>query len=162
MNISVECNKLLKCLNNFFPLETDDGKLLRISGKLKNLEKKLYLIGWYENKRSVDDSMWFINESNIVFLYMILREVKKLTNNSSIGYKKLAVSAGIYLAYSYVGAEISYPFKFLFEHATDIVREKFWDICINLGLKMSEDMLKYNTNYDTMYHELRIELIQNE
>lgn len=65
----------------------------------------------------------FINPANVVFVYMLVRE---LVNGEETKETDLQASVltCLYLSYSYMGNEISYPLKpFLVEDSKD----KFWD-----------------------------------
>lgn len=67
--------------------------------------------------------MAFINPANVVFVYMLVRE---LVNGEETKESDLQASVltCLYLSYSYMGNEISYPLKpFLVEDS----KEKFWD-----------------------------------
>lgn len=65
----------------------------------------------------------FINPANVVFVYMLVRELVdgEETKETEL---QAAVLTCLYLSYSYMGNEISYPLKpFLVEDSKD----KFWD-----------------------------------
>lgn len=65
----------------------------------------------------------FINPANVVFVYMLVRE---LVSGEEVKESELqaVVLTCLYLSYSYMGNEISYPLKpFLVEDSKD----KFWD-----------------------------------
>lgn len=65
----------------------------------------------------------FINPANVVFLYMLVRD---LVDGEETCEQELQASVltCLYLSYSYMGNEISYPLKpFLVEESKD----KFWD-----------------------------------
>lgn len=67
--------------------------------------------------------MAFINPANVVFVYMLVRE---LVDGEEAKESELQASVltCLYLSYSYMGNEISYPLKpFLVEDSKD----KFWD-----------------------------------
>lgn len=67
--------------------------------------------------------MAFINPANVVFVYMLVREIVdgKETEESELQAKTLTC---LYLSYSYMGNEISYPLKpFLVDESKD----QFWD-----------------------------------
>jgi len=60
----------------------------------------------------------------------------------------------LYLSYSYMGNEISYPLKpFLVE--TD--KERFWDRCVTIINKLSDPMLRINSE-PTFFTEVFTEL----
>ena len=65
----------------------------------------------------------FINPANVVFVYMLVRE---LVDGDEVDESELQASVltCLYMSYSYMGNEISYPLKpFLVEDSKD----KFWD-----------------------------------
>lgn len=65
----------------------------------------------------------FINPANVVFLYMLVRDMVD-GEESSEQELQASVLTCLYLSYSYMGNEISYPLKpFLVEESKD----KFWD-----------------------------------
>ena len=91
----------------------------------------------------------FINPANVVFVYLLVRDcvdhniVKEtelqvkpfptLSNCFQLSSTQAVVLACLYLSYSYMGNEISYPLKpFLVE--TD--KEKFWDRCVTIINKL--------------------------
>lgn len=61
----------------------------------------------------------------------------------------------LYLSYSYMGNEISYPLKpFLVEDS----KEKFWDRCLNVVNRLSSNMLKINAEpgyFTEIFQELK-------
>lgn len=60
----------------------------------------------------------------------------------------------LYLSYSYMGNEISYPLKpFLVEHN----RDRFWDRCVSIINERSADMLRINSSA-TYFTEVFTEL----
>lgn len=72
---------------------------------------------------SFSQDVAFINPANVVFVYMLVRELVdgEETKESEL---QAAVLTCLYLSYSYMGNEISYPLKpFLVEDSKD----KFWD-----------------------------------
>lgn len=65
----------------------------------------------------------FINPANVVFLYMLVRD---MVDGAECSEQELQASVltCLYMSYSYMGNEISYPLKpFLVEES----KEKFWD-----------------------------------
>lgn len=82
----------------------------------------------------------FINPANVVFVYMLVRDLvdEHLTTELELQAEVLTC---LYLAYSYMGNEISYPLKpFLVEHNRDV----FWDRCLDIVRTMSPQMLRIN------------------
>lgn len=84
----------------------------------------------------------FINPANVVFVYMLVRE---LVDGERIGRPQelqAVVLTCLYLSYSYMGNEISYPLKpFLVEDSKD----KFWDRCLLIVDRLSFNMLRINS-----------------
>lgn len=93
-----------------------------------NIRLKQYITT--PNNNSQLTSIWrhfqdvaFINPANVVFVYMLVRELVdgEETKESEL---QASVLTCLYLSYSYMGNEISYPLKpFLVEDSKD----KFWD-----------------------------------
>lgn len=133
--IQASTSELLKCLGNF--LYNRCYKLRDFQPGdcimwLRTVDRSLLLQGWQD--------IAFINPANVVFVYLLVREcvdhnIVKETELQAI------VLACLYLSYSYMGNEISYPLKpFLVE--TD--KEKFWDRCVTIINKLSGAMLRIN------------------
>lgn len=131
-----------------------------LSAKLFTIETRLSL-RWYTDK-----SMRFLNETNIVFLFMVLKDAieildeKIATNTMSQtrirNARKTMILASIFLAYSYIGPETGYPFTLFIEKNTDI--NEFWDYSIEISNKVSGKMLEFNTNFDQIFPKLLNEL----
>lgn len=65
----------------------------------------------------------FINPANVVFVYMLVREMVDGDETKELDLQAKVLTC-LYLSYSYMGNEISYPLKpFLVEESKD----KFWD-----------------------------------
>jgi len=133
--IQASTSELLKCLGNFLYkrcYKLRDFQPGDCIMWLRTVDRSLLLQGWQD--------IAFINPANVVFVYLLVRDcvdhnIVKETELQAI------VLACLYLSYSYMGNEISYPLKpFLVE--TD--KEKFWDRCINIINKLSGSMLRIN------------------
>ncbi|XP_013794455.1 cyclin-dependent kinase 5 activator 1-like [Limulus polyphemus] len=100
---------------------------------LRTVDRSLLLQGWQD--------IAFINPANVVFLYMLVREL--VTDEiDSEGELQAIVLTCLYLSYSYMGNEISYPLKpFLVEETKDI----FWDRCLLIINLLSGKMLRINS-----------------
>lgn len=100
----------------------------------------------------------FINPANVVFVYML---VKELVDGDEASEKELqaTVLTCLYLSYSYMGNEISYPLKpFLVEDSKD----KFWDRCLLIVNRLSSEMLRINSEpgfFTEIFSELKVCLI---
>ncbi|KAJ8681012.1 hypothetical protein QAD02_016799 [Eretmocerus hayati] len=96
----------------------------------------------------------FINPANVVFVYMLVRE---LVDGKEASERELqaTVLTCLYLSYSYMGNEISYPLKpFLVEDSKD----KFWDRCLLIVNRLSSKMLRINSEpgyFTEIFSELK-------
>jgi len=100
----------------------------------------------------------FINPANLVFVYMLIRDMvkdKQTAKIESVDELQSVVLTCLYISYSYMGNEISYPLKpFLLEQN----REAFWDRCVHIVNRMSKQMLQLNSNsqfFTEVFSELR-------
>ncbi|PBC32204.1 Cyclin-dependent kinase [Apis cerana cerana] len=97
----------------------------------------------------------FINPANVVFIYMLVRE---LVDGDEASERELqaTVLTCLYLSYSYMGNEISYPLKpFLIEDSKD----KFWDRCLLIVNRLSSEMLRINSEpgfFTEVFTELKV------
>ncbi|XP_028456380.1 cyclin-dependent kinase 5 activator 1 isoform X2 [Perca flavescens] len=101
---------------------------------LRSVDRSLLLQGWQDQG--------FITPANVVFLYMLCRDV---VSSEVASERELQASllTCLYLSYSYMGNEISYPLKpFLVEAE----KEAFWDRCLEIINRMSGKMLQINTD----------------
>lgn len=72
---------------------------------------------------------------------MLVRELVDGDKIDSESQLQAVVLTCLYLSYSYMGNEISYPLKpFLVEDC----KEKFWDRCLHIVNNMSSSMLRIN------------------
>ena len=141
--IQASTNELLRSLINFLAKRCSYIKDLNANESLqwiKNADRQLILQGWQE--------IAFLNPANIVFVYMLIRDTLNLNQNSiqtATEFKYYLLSC-LYLAFSYMGNEISYPLKpFIFEES----RDTFWQRIIKLIGQLSKQMLRINQ--DTKY-----------
>lgn len=133
--IQASTSELLKCLGNF--LYNRCYKLRDFQPGdcimwLRTVDRSLLLQGWQD--------IAFINPANVVFVYLLVRDCvdQNIVKETEL---QAVVLACLYLSYSYMGNEISYPLKpFLVE--TD--KEKFWDRCVSIINKLSGAMLRIN------------------
>ena len=133
--IQASTSELLKCLGEFLcyrcyrlkHFEPGDAVMW-----LRSVDRSLLLQGWQD--------IGFINPANVVFVYMLVRELvtEDITNEHEL---QSVVLTCLYLSYSYMGNEISYPLKpFLVEED----RDRFWDRCLHIINTQSPSMLKIN------------------
>lgn len=137
--IQASTSELLRCLGEF--LVKTCLRLKDFQGGdavlwLRSVDRSLLLQGWQD--------IAFINPANVVFLYMLLREL--ILDEHSVSSERdlqALVLTCLYLSYSYMGNEISYPLKpFLIEGEN---RDRFWDRCLLIIDKLSSKMLKINS-----------------
>ncbi|KAF0306045.1 Cyclin-dependent kinase 5 activator 1 [Amphibalanus amphitrite] len=101
---------------------------------LRAVDRNLLLQGWQD--------IAFINPANVVFVYLLLRE----TVSTEVGSQRelhAVVLTCLYLSYSYMGNEISYPLK---PFLVDGKRERFWDRCVDMIGRLSGPMLRINAD----------------
>lgn len=141
--ISQRCSQLFKDVNKirqrFDPRETISW--LRIA------DRALLLQGWQD--------VAFLNPVNVIFFYMMVRDSLKPSELRTIYDLQCNIMACLYLAFSYMGNEISYPLKpFLIE----VNRDLFWQRTIMLMNKLSGNMLRINQDpkfFTELFYELK-------
>ncbi|KZC11479.1 Cyclin-dependent kinase 5 activator 1, partial [Dufourea novaeangliae] len=134
--IQASTSELLKCLGVFLHRKCTRLRDFRVNDAvmwLKAVDRSLLLQGWQD--------VAFMNPANVVFVYMLVRE---LVDGDEASERELqaTVLTCLYLSYSYMGNEISYPLKpFLVEDSKD----KFWDRCLLIVNRLSAEMLRINS-----------------
>lgn len=135
--VQASTGELLRCLSEF---------MCRRCYKLKELSPNEIIL-WFRNvDRSLLIQGWqdqgFITPANLVFVYLLCREA--VTEDVSSEYELQATFLTcLYLAYSYMGNEISYPLKpFLVETN----KEVFWERSLRIIERMSAKMLRINAD----------------
>ncbi|KAI5637605.1 cyclin-dependent kinase 5 activator protein domain-containing protein [Phthorimaea operculella] len=135
--IQASTSELLKCLGMFLHARCHRLRDFQAGDAvmwLRTVDRSLLLQGWQD--------VAFINPANVVFVYMLVRE---LVDGERIGRPQdlqAVVLTCLYLSYSYMGNEISYPLKpFLVEDSKD----KFWDRCLLIVDRLSFNMLRINS-----------------
>ncbi|GFQ71155.1 cyclin-dependent kinase 5 activator 1 [Trichonephila clavata] len=134
--IQASTSELLRCLGEFL-----GRRCRRLSDFhptdavmwLRTVDRSLLMQGWQD--------IAFINPANVVFLYMLVRETVAEDIESERELQAVVLTC-LYLSYSYMGNEISYPLKpFLVEDSKD----KFWDRCLLVINLLSGKMLRINS-----------------
>ncbi|EJD73757.1 hypothetical protein LOAG_18841 [Loa loa] len=114
---------------------------------LRTVDRALLLQGWQD--------VAFINPANLVFVYML---VKSMVGNDAtiktVEELQSIVLTCLYISYSYIGNEISYPLK---PFLIDQDRDRFWDRCVQIVNERSADMLRLNSS-STYFTEVFAEL----
>lgn len=95
-----------------------------------------------------------MNPANVVFVYLLVRDTvtEKMESEQEL---QAVVLTCLYLSYSYMGNEISYPLK---PFLVDTDRNKFWDRCLSIINRLSEDMLRLNAEpgfFTDVFSELK-------
>ncbi|MEE6527517.1 hypothetical protein FKM82_028930 [Ascaphus truei] len=135
--VQASTSELLRCLGEFLCRRCYKLKHLSPTEPvlwLRSVDRSLLLQGWQDQG--------FITPANVVFLYMLCRDVisSELASEQEL---QAALLTCVYLSYSYMGNEISYPLKpFLVESC----KEAFWDRCLSVIGLMSPKMLRINSD----------------
>ncbi|KAG9339182.1 hypothetical protein JZ751_024040, partial [Albula glossodonta] len=136
--VQASTSELLRCLGHFLC-----GRCYRLKHLspaepvlwLRSVDRSLLLQGWQD--------LAFVTPANVVFLYMLCRDVVDGDLVSSERELQATLLTCLYLSYSYMGNEISYPLKpFLVEPG----KEAFWDRCLRIIDAMSAKMLRINAD----------------
>ncbi|XP_067127535.1 cyclin-dependent kinase 5 activator 1-like [Centruroides vittatus] len=134
--IQASTSELLRCFGEFLchrcrklkDFQPGDAVLW-----LRTVDRTLLVQGWQD--------IAFINPANIVFLYMLVRDLVSEDIDSEHDLQAVVLTC-LYLSYSYMGNEISYPLKpFLVEDC----KENFWDRCLLVINLLSGKMLQINS-----------------
>ncbi|XP_019749299.1 cyclin-dependent kinase 5 activator 1b isoform X1 [Hippocampus comes] len=135
--VQASTSELLRCLGDFLCRRCYRLKHLSPTEPvlwLRSVDRSLLLQGWQDQG--------FITPANVVFVYMLCRDVV----SSEVGGEhelQAVLLTCLYLSYSYMGNEISYPLKpFLVESS----KEAFWDRCLSIIDLMSAKMLQINSD----------------
>ncbi|EMP29590.1 Cyclin-dependent kinase 5 activator 1 [Chelonia mydas] len=135
--VQASTSELLKCLGEFLCRRCYRLKHLSPTEPilwLRSVDRSLLLQGWQDQA--------FITPVNVVFVYLLC----ELTAGAAVPGEhglQAALLPCLYLSYSYMGNEISYPLKpFLVEAAKDA----FWDRCLRIIDALSGKMLRINAD----------------
>ncbi|XP_075702962.1 cyclin-dependent kinase 5 activator 1 [Rhinoderma darwinii] len=154
--VQASTSELLRCLGDFLCRRCYKLKHLSPTEPvlwLRSVDRSLLLQGWQDQG--------FITPANVVFLYMLCRDVisSELSSEQELQASLLTC---VYLSYSYMGNEISYPLKpFLVESS----KEAFWDRCLSVIGLMSPKMLRINADaqyFTQIFADLKAEGGQEE
>uniref|UniRef100_A0AC35GUM6 Uncharacterized protein n=1 Tax=Panagrolaimus sp. PS1159 TaxID=55785 RepID=A0AC35GUM6_9BILA len=105
---------------------------------MRTVDRSLMLQGWQD--------VAFINPANLVFVYMLIRDrlEEEVDHMRSVDDLQSMVLTCLYISYSYMGNEISYPLKPFIGDNED--RNKFWNRCVDIINTHSSDMLRLNSS----------------
>uniref|UniRef100_A0A3B4TMU5 Cyclin dependent kinase 5, regulatory subunit 2a (p39) n=1 Tax=Seriola dumerili TaxID=41447 RepID=A0A3B4TMU5_SERDU len=135
--VQASTGELLRCLSDFLCHRC--VKLKELSSNqivlwFRNVDRALLVQGWQDQ--------CFISPASLVFVYLLCREAVDEDTSSEQELHATFLTC-LYLAYSYLGNEISYPLKpFLVESS----RDAFWERALELIDRLSADMLRINAN----------------
>ncbi|XP_028820598.1 cyclin-dependent kinase 5 activator 1 [Denticeps clupeoides] len=150
--VQASTSELLRCLGEF--LCGRCYRLKRLSPAdpvlwLRAVDRALLLQGWQDQA--------FVTPANVVFVYMLCRDVVDGDLVASEHELQAILLTCLYLSYSYMGNEISYPLKpFLVEAG----KEAFWDRCLAIIDATSGKMLRINADphfFTQVFAELKSE-----
>ncbi|XP_019342525.2 cyclin-dependent kinase 5 activator 2 [Alligator mississippiensis] len=150
--VQASTGELLRCLGDFVVRRCYRLKELspgEPAAWFRAVDRALLLQGWQEQG--------FITPANLVFVYLLCREALRGDELGSAAELQAAFLTCLYLAYSYLGNEISYPLKpFLAEED----KERFWARCLGLIQRLSGPMLRINADphfFTQVFQELKSE-----
>ncbi|XP_067890574.1 cyclin-dependent kinase 5 activator 1-like [Heterodontus francisci] len=149
--VQASTGELLRCLGDFLCQRCYRLKHLNPNEAVlwfRNVDRSLLIQGWQDQG--------FITPANVVFVYLLCREVVDEEIGTDFELQATFLTC-LYLAYSYMGNEISYPLKpFLVEANKEI----FWDRCLAIIGQMSAKMLQINS--DPQYFTEVFQDLKNE
>uniref|UniRef100_A0A3B5MCY1 Cyclin-dependent kinase 5, regulatory subunit 2a (p39) n=1 Tax=Xiphophorus couchianus TaxID=32473 RepID=A0A3B5MCY1_9TELE len=132
---SSSSSALLHCLSDFLRrrcVKLKEFPSNRIVVWLRNVERALLLQGW--------QGRGFLSPASLVFVYLLCRDAVDEDTASEQELHATFLTC-LYLAYCYLGNEISYPMKpFLVESSRDV----FWERALEVIERRSADMLRLN------------------
>ncbi|XP_038135667.1 cyclin-dependent kinase 5 activator 1 [Cyprinodon tularosa] len=150
--VQASTSELLRCLGEFLCCRCYRLKHLSPADPilwLRAVDRSLLLQGWQDQA--------FVTPANVVFVYMLCREVVDGDLVGSEHELQAILLTCLYLSYSYMGNEISYPLKpFLVEAG----KEAFWDRCLAIIDATSAKMLRINADphfFTQIFAELKSE-----
>lgn len=136
--VQASTGELLKCLGEFLCRRCYRLKHLSPTDPilwLRSVDRSLLLQGWQDQA--------FVTPANVVFVYLLCRDVIDGDSVATEHDLQATLLTCLYLSYSYMGNEISYPLKpFLVEAGKDA----FWDRCLCIIDAMSAKMLRINAD----------------
>ncbi|XP_053307010.1 cyclin-dependent kinase 5 activator 1-like [Spea bombifrons] len=133
----IATNKLLQWLGNF--IHRRCFRLIFLTPEepvawIRSVERELIADKWQTDR--------FLIPSNIIFLYMICRDVISSRVTTKQELREILMIC-LYVTYSYAGPEISYPAKYFRRGARN---EDFWDKCLSVIGSLSGEMVRINND----------------
>ncbi|CAL8240862.1 unnamed protein product [Merluccius merluccius] len=147
--IQASTGELLRCLGLFLCRRC--RKLKELTGAevvlwFRNIDRTLLMQGWQDQG--------FITPANLVFVYLLCRDSVS-EDVDSAGELQGTFLTCLYLAYSYMGNEISYPLK---PFVVDANKDVFWERSLAIIARMSGEMLMLNADphfFTEVFQELK-------
>ncbi|KTF95870.1 hypothetical protein cypCar_00033613 [Cyprinus carpio] len=133
--VQASTGELLRCLGEFLCKRCCKVKELTPNEVIlwfRNVDRTLLLQGWQDHG--------FITPANLVFVYLLVRETVTDDVDNPRELQGTFLTC-LYLAYSYIGNEISYPLK---PFMVDTNKDVFWDRSLDVIDKLSGKMLQIN------------------
>ena len=146
--IQASTSELLDCLGQFVCQRCHHVKDIEpadIPTWFRGIDQVLFKLGWHE--------ISFIMPSSVVFVYLLCREVL-VDTVTTVHEVQCIVLTCLYMSYSYMGNEISYPLR---PFLIDQERSAFWGRCCAIANRLSWAMLRINCNshyFTTIFREL--------
>ncbi|TSR51440.1 Cyclin-dependent kinase 5 activator 2 [Bagarius yarrelli] len=134
--VQASTGELLLCLGRF--LRRRCFKISSLTSNeviawVRNVDRTLLLQGWQEEV--------FISPSILVFVYLLCRDTVSDDITSPTELHGVVLTC-LYLTYSYLGTEISYPLQ---PFVIDADKDVFWTRALGVINKLSSEMLRINT-----------------
>lgn len=148
--IQASTGELLRCLGEFMCRRCCKVKLTynEVILWFRNVDRTLLLQGWQDQG--------FITPANLVFVYLLCKESIPDDIDSASELHGIFLLC-LYLSYSYMGCEISYPLKpFMIMENED----NFWDCSMSIINNTSAKMLQLNADphfFTEVFQELKDE-----
>ncbi|KAM3607485.1 uncharacterized protein V6R79_008568 [Siganus canaliculatus] len=135
--IQASTGELLRCLGDFMCRRCFKLKELNSGDVIlwfRNIDRTLLLQGWQDQG--------FITPANVVFVYLLCKDTIEDSVDSPAELQGVFQTC-LYLSYSYMGNEISYPLKpFMIEANKDV----FWETSLRIINRLSAEMLQLNAD----------------
>uniref|UniRef100_A0A8C6UWX1 Cyclin-dependent kinase 5, regulatory subunit 2b (p39) n=1 Tax=Neogobius melanostomus TaxID=47308 RepID=A0A8C6UWX1_9GOBI len=154
--IQASTGELLRCLADFICRRCYKLKELNCGEVImwfRNIDRTLLLQGWQDQG--------FITPANVVFVYLLCEDAIEDSVDSPVVLQGTFQTC-LYLAYSYMGNEISYPLKPFMSEAN---KEVFWETSLRIINRMSAKMLQLNADphfFTQVFQELKNQRDTNE
>lgn len=149
--VQASTGELLLCLGRFLRhrcLKISDLSSNKVIAWFRNVDRTLLMQGWQEEG--------FITPPIIVFVYLLCRDTvsKDITSSGELHGVFLTC---LYMTYSYLGSEISYPLQpFIIDNNKDVI----WQQILGVIDKLSSEMLRINMDlqfFTEVFQELKNE-----